>query len=75
VSCTSAGDCAAGGDYADNVGQQGFVVSERKGRWGRAANLLDLKALNPNGGAYVGSLSCASAGTWGTAEPVCGTQP
>jgi hypothetical protein len=30
VSCAPAGDCAAGGDYADNHGhQQGFVVSEK----------------------------------------------
>jgi hypothetical protein len=33
VSCASAGNCAAGGDYSEPHGQ-GFVVSERNGVWG-----------------------------------------
>ena len=37
VSCTSAGNCVAGGHYADrHRHSQGFVVSEKNGRWGRA---------------------------------------
>ena len=37
VSCGSAGNCAAGGSYADRRGhRQGFVAVERHGRWGRA---------------------------------------
>src|SRR5215471_9801536 len=37
VSCASAGNCAAGGIYADGSGQrQVLVVSERNGTWGKA---------------------------------------
>jgi hypothetical protein len=52
VSCGSAGNCAAGGDYWDrhhNV--QGFVVDERRGRWGKAIPLPGLRALNKGGSA------------------------
>ncbi len=36
VSCGSAGNCAAGGQYADGSGHiQAFVASERNGRWVR----------------------------------------
>src|ERR1022692_1279649 len=64
VSCASAGNCAAGGYYQDRHGhQQGFVVSERNGRWGRAIEVPGLGALNQGGDAGVGSVSCASAGS------------
>ncbi len=37
VSCASAGNCAAGGYYADSSGHgQAFVVSETNGTWGTA---------------------------------------
>jgi hypothetical protein len=63
VSCGSAGNCAAGGDYVDqHRNNQGFVVSEKNGRWGRAIEVPGLGALNKGGYAYVGSVSCASAG-------------
>ena len=56
VSCGSAGNCAAGGDYTDRHGhQQGFVAVERHGRWGRAVEV-------PAPGAPVISVSCPSAG-------------
>jgi hypothetical protein len=61
VSCASAGNCAAGGHYRDRHGQQGFVASERHGRWGRAIAVPGLGALNA-GGADVLSVSCGSAG-------------
>jgi hypothetical protein len=35
VSCARAGSCAAGGDYTRGLNQQGFVVVERHGVWGR----------------------------------------
>ena len=36
VSCASACNCAAGGFYTDQAGSsQGFVASERDGRWGK----------------------------------------
>ena len=62
VSCASAGSCAAGGHYGDRRGQQGFVVDEKNGRWGRAIALPGLVALNKGKFAFVLSVSCASAG-------------
>jgi hypothetical protein len=63
VSCASAGNCAAGGSYADRAGHaQGFVVSERNGVWGQAVEVPGLGVLNAGGNAFVGSVSCASAG-------------
>src|SRR6266851_3720440 len=63
VSCPSAGSCAAGGVYRDGGGhQQGFVVSERNGVWGRAVEVPGLGFLNKGGNARVSSVSCASPG-------------
>ena len=63
VSCSSAGNCAAGGDYLDRrAGGQGFVAAERNGRWGKAIEVPGLGALNKGGEAEVNSVSCASAG-------------
>jgi hypothetical protein len=64
VSCASPGNCAAGGLYEDrNLHNQGFVVSETNGVWGRAIEVPGLAALNKGGNAGVGSVSCASPGT------------
>jgi len=64
VSCASAGSCAAGGVYTDRRGhQQGFVVSERHGVWGRAIEVPGLGALNKGGHAAVTEVSCGSAGS------------
>jgi hypothetical protein len=67
VSCASAGSCAAGGYYQDRHGhQQGFVVSEKNGRWGRAIEVPGLGALNKGAQAQVVvpvSVSCGSAGS------------
>jgi len=63
VSCASAGNCSAGGDYTDrSFNEQGFVVSQRRGRWGKAIEVPGLGALNKGGNARVYSVSCASAG-------------
>jgi hypothetical protein len=63
VSCVRAGSCAAGGNYLDRHGRgQGFVVTERNGRWGRAIEVPGLGALNKGGDARVWSVSCGSAG-------------
>jgi D-alanine-D-alanine ligase-like ATP-grasp enzyme len=65
VSCASAGNCSAGGDYADN-GQfqtQAFVVSQVGGRWGTAEEIPGTATLNTGGNAQVTSVSCAAAGT------------
>ena len=63
VSCASAGDCAAGGSYADSPEHfQAFVVSEVHGRWGTAEEVPGTAALNKSGWAQVASVSCAAAG-------------
>jgi hypothetical protein len=62
VSCPSAGTCAAGGFYTDNVGVRAFVAGERNGRWGKAIKVPGSGALNTGGTTFVGSVSCPSAG-------------
>jgi hypothetical protein len=63
VSCTSAGDCSAGGDYENSsYASQAFVVSEVSGTWGTAIEVPGTAALNTGGGANVNSVSCAAAG-------------
>src|SRR6266851_1407144 len=69
VSCAAPGSCAAGGFYQnhsrnpyDVTTGRGFVVSERNGRWHRAAGVPGLGALNRGGNAEVSSVSCASRG-------------
>ncbi|MGO9295139.1 MAG: hypothetical protein ACLP52_14910 [Streptosporangiaceae bacterium] len=68
VSCGSAGNCAAGGNYADASGhEQVFVASEVSGTWRTAIEVPGTAALNTgatakNLGASVDSVSCPSAG-------------
>jgi hypothetical protein len=63
VSCSSPGNCAATGNYADRLGHsQVYVVSEKNGVWGDAIEVPRLAALNKGGDAEVASLSCASGG-------------
>ena len=63
LSCASAGNCAAGGSYESGLGiDQAFVVDETGGLWGKAEEVPGTAALNTGGGAFVFSLSCASAG-------------
>jgi hypothetical protein len=62
VSCASAGNCSAGGDYVDNSGhQQAFVVSQAGGKWGTAEEVPGAATLS-TGYAVITSVSCASAG-------------
>src|SRR5215469_6162114 len=62
VSCTSAGNCGAVGDYADSHGHfQAFVVSQVSGTWGKAEEVPGLAALN-KGAAFINAVWCASAG-------------
>src|ERR1700757_1518394 len=67
VSCASAGNCAAGGQYSGRkngpVRFQGFVVSERNGSWGKAIEVPGSGTLNKGGSAELLSVSCGSAGT------------
>lgn len=69
ISCTSPGNCSAGGQYASAVNdgiptEQAFVATQTGGTWGNAVELPGTAALNAGVGAYAGvnSLSCASAG-------------
>jgi hypothetical protein len=68
VSCSSAGNCSAGGDYTDGSGhQQAFVVSQVSGTWQQAVQVPGTAALNQGSGpgAGIDSVSCASAGNCG----------
>jgi len=63
VSCTSAGDCSAGGSYGDGSdAAQAFVVSEVNGTWQTAEEVPGTAALNKGRAAQITSVSCASAG-------------
>ncbi len=61
VSCSSVGNCAAGGRYRDSSGNyQNFVVDEVAGAWGTASEVAG--TLNVGGHAWVNSVSCTSDG-------------
>ena len=63
VSCASAGNCSAGGYYADAAhNAQAFVAVEVNGVWRRAQEVPGTAALNIGGSAQVWSLSCPAAG-------------
>jgi hypothetical protein len=63
VSCSSAGNCSAGGYYTDFSGNlQAFVASEVNGTWHASVEVPGTAALNQFGGASVDSVSCASPG-------------
>jgi hypothetical protein len=62
VSCGSAGNCGAGGQYANSAGEQAFVASQSNGSWRKAVEVPGTAALNKNGQAATISVSCPSAG-------------
>ena len=63
LSCASPGNWTAAGIYTDRFGHsQGFVVSEQRGSWGTAIEVLGLRALNTGGSALGLSVSCGSPG-------------
>ena len=63
VSCPTARDCTASGYYADGRGHsQAFVISQKSGRWGRAAEVPGTAALNTGGHAEAEAVSCPSSG-------------
>ena len=63
VSCTTAGNCSAGGEYEDaSIRLQAFVVTETDGRWGTAIEVPGTAALNTGGSAWINSVSCTTAG-------------
>lgn len=63
MSCVSAGNCAAGGSYTNQTDhQQVFVVAEKNGSWGQAAQIPGLGQLDAGNGIGLGALSCGAAG-------------
>jgi hypothetical protein len=64
VSCTSNGNCTAGGYYGDGTDHsQAFVVDQVSGTWGTAQEVPGTAALDKGSpGAAVASVSCASPG-------------
>jgi hypothetical protein len=62
VSCGSAGNCAAVGQYYGSSGYQAFVADEVNGTWGDAVQVPGTAALNANLAADAESVSCPSAG-------------
>jgi hypothetical protein len=63
LTCSSPGNCAAGGMYTDAAHrQQAFAVTEAKGVWGTAVAIPNLVTLNAGGSADVRSVSCGEAG-------------
>jgi len=63
VSCSSAGNCSAGGAYeAASSHSEAFVVSEVNGVWGKAEEVPGTAALNAGGQAAITSVSCSPAG-------------
>jgi hypothetical protein len=62
VSCASPGNCVAGGDYETPGGNQGFVVIQKNGVWGKAITVPGLGTLNKGPYSGVESVSCGSAG-------------
>ena len=60
VSCSSPGNCAAGGSYEDgSYAVQAFVAAETNGVWGKA---MEVPVPNVGGAAVVTSVSCGSDG-------------
>ncbi len=66
VSCASAGNCAAGGDYRvqqhGSTTTQGCMVSQKNGVWGQAIEVPGLAVLNKGGNASISSVSCPPRG-------------
>jgi hypothetical protein len=66
VSCRLAGSCAGGGSYTDaSLRFQAFVVSQVRGRWGKAIEVPGTSALSKAGYALITSVSCGPAGNCG----------
>jgi hypothetical protein len=63
VSCRRVGYCTAAGSTERSAGgYTAFVISESKGKWGKAARLPNMQNLNKDGHADASELSCSSAG-------------
>ena len=65
VSCPTAQNCGAGGQFSGKSGSVPFVVSRRHGAWGTARVVPGLGSLKSPADAWVSSVSCPSAGYCG----------
>lgn len=66
LSCSTPGNCAAGGTYRDSSeSDQGFVADQTDGQWHAAIEVPGLAALNQQGAAWVGAISCPAPGSCG----------
>lgn len=64
ISCTSAGNCSAGGIYSvsSTSDNQTFVVTQKNGTWGKAEEVPGTAKLNAGDTGGVNTVSCGSAG-------------
>ena len=63
VTCASAGECIAGGQFMDtNNDNPAFVMTMSNGEWGEAEPLLYTVTENLNSNASVDSVACAAIG-------------
>lgn len=66
VSCSSSGNCGAGGSYLDRSRHfQAFVITERAGRWNRAIEVPGTAQINKGGLGQTGVVSCPAPGSCG----------
>ena len=73
VSCATAGNCSAGGDYRDSAFHyQVFVVSQVNGTWGTAKEVPGTATLDTHGDATINSVSCGSVNRPGkSGDSIC----
>jgi hypothetical protein len=63
VSCSSPGDCSAGGYFNEaNGDREAFVVDEDNGTWAKAIEVPGTAQLNLGGSASINSVSCSALG-------------
>ena len=60
VSCFSAGNCAAAGEYNDNSGQQGLLLSQTGGTWATGVKASQPTNAATDPGFVMGGVSCTS---------------
>ena len=59
VSCSAAGDCVAGGFYTTKAATEGFLATQRNGRWSKAFKVPGRLVAQ---GSNVSAVSCPSTG-------------
>jgi hypothetical protein len=65
VSCSSAGNCSAVGDYFDGNGRQGMLLTQSAGTWATGVQATPPANAGTNPFVTLSSVSCASAGNCG----------